>query len=416
MLNLRSDLTHVGSNQSALARHLGVSTATVSLAINYGRWPKGHGGKAHLQERIRAYLLKHGATPERAAATFDEAPGNPRANAGYLAAVLAAHSGPRPDSHQTEDPFMLLRHSRFTREARAHFRLARDPFVEEMESDADVFLTDDICHVRAAMRQTAKHGGMLAVIAESGGGKSTLRHDLLHWVTTSGEPITVVETSSLGISDAGDRKGGRPLTASDIIVQLIRTLSPGTAISQTLVDRSTQVHAILRNSARVGRKHVLLIEEAHSLTKPSIKQLKRFYELQDGFKKLLSIMLIGQTELKNKLSETDPDVREVVQRMELVELPPLDNHVESYLRHKFARVEIDFDKVCAEDVASTIRDRLRVSHTEYGKGGQRALRERSLCYPLAVNNLVTGAMNEAVKIGAPKVTGALIAAVLRAES
>lgn len=309
---------------------------------------------------------------------------------------------------------MLLRHSRFTREARAHFRIARDPFVEEMENDGDVFLTDDIRYVRAAMRQTAKHGGMLAVIAESGGGKSTLRHDLLHWVETSGEPITTIQVSALGIDDAGERKGGRALTASDIIVTLVRALSPGAAIRQTLVDRSHQVETVLRNSAKVGRKHVLLIEEGHSLTKASIKQLKRFYELQDGFKKLLSIILVGQPELKNKLSETDPEVREVVQRMELVELPALDNHVEAYLRHKFARVELDYDKLCADDVAGMIRDRLRVAQTEY-RGGQRAVRERSLCHPLAVNNLVTAAMNQAVKIGAPKVTGALIAAVLRAE-
>lgn len=414
MLNLRADLAHIGSNQSTLARHLGVSTATVSLAINYGRWPKHSGLKQQLQEGIRTYLLSNGATVEMAEATFNEAPTAPRANAGRSAMATATDSGPQPGPDHTEDLTMLLRHSRFTREARAHFRIARDPFVEEMENDGDVFLTDDIRYVRAAMRQTAKHGGMLAVIAESGGGKSTLRHDLLHWVETSGEPITTIQVSALGIDDAGERKGGRALTASDIIVTLVRALSPGAAIRQTLVDRSHQVETVLRNSAKVGRKHVLLIEEGHSLTKASIKQLKRFYELQDGFKKLLSIILVGQPELKNKLSETDPEVREVVQRMELVELPALDNHVEAYLRHKFARVELDYDKLCADDVAGMIRDRLRVAQTEY-RGGQRAVRERSLCHPLAVNNLVTAAMNQAVKIGAPKVTGALIAAVLRAE-
>lgn len=327
----------------------------------------------------------------------------------------ATDSGPQPGPTSTEDLPMLLKHSRFSREARAHFRIARDPFVEEMETDGDVFLTDDIRHVRAAMRQTAKHGGMLAVIAESGAGKSTLRQDLLDWIKTSGEPISAIQVSPLGIDDkAGDRKGGRALTASDIIVSLVRKLAPGTAIKQTMVDRADQVETVLRNSASVGRKHVLLIEEAHSLTKSSLKQLKRFYELQDGFKRLLSIILVGQSELRDKLSETDPEVREVVQRMEIVELPPLDNHVEAYLRHKFARVELDYDQLCAADVASTIRERLREAKTTY-RGGQRAVNERSLCHPLAVNNLLTAAMNEAVKISAPKVTGALIAAVMRAE-
>lgn len=415
MNKLKDHLARVGRSQSELARHLDVSPATVSLMVNADHWPKSHGGKTGLQERIRAYLLQHGATAAMAAATFNEAPTAPRANARRPAMAKATDSGPQPGLDHTEDLTMLLRHSRLSREARAHFRIAQDPFVEEMETDGDVFLTDDIRHVRAAMRQTAKHGGMLAVIAESGGGKSTLRQDLMHWINVSGEPISTIQLSALGIDDkAGARNGGRALTASDIIVSLVRTLSPGTPIKQTLVDRAAQVEEVLRNSARVGRKHVLLIEEGHSLTKASIKQLKRFYELQDGFRRLLSIILVGQSELKHKLSETDPEVREVVQRMELVELPPLDNHVEAYLRHKFARVELDFDQLCAGDVASTIRDRLRVAQTEY-RDGQRAVRERSLCHPLAVNNLLTAAMNEAVKISAPKVTGALIAAVLRAE-
>lgn len=97
------------------------------------------------------------------------------------------------------------------------------------------------------------------------------------------------------------------------------------------------MHNILKASAQVGQRHVLIIEEAHALAIPTLKHLKRFYELQDGFKKLLSIILIGQTELEKKLSEHNPEVREVVQRCELVKLPPLDNHVEGYLRHKLDR-------------------------------------------------------------------------------
>ena len=40
MLNLRADLAAHGSSQSDCARHVGVSTATISLAINFNRWPK----------------------------------------------------------------------------------------------------------------------------------------------------------------------------------------------------------------------------------------------------------------------------------------------------------------------------------------------------------------------------------------
>ncbi len=409
MLNLRADLASVGRSAADCARHTGVSTATISLAINFNRWPKARVSGDELRERIRQYLTACGAAPETVSATFDEAPTEPRANAALRAMAQATTSGPQPGSTQGEDPFMLLRHHSLSSAARQHFRVPRDPFINELNEDADVFITDDIRYVRSAMRQTAKHGGMLAVVAESGGGKSTLRQDLIDWIN-QGEPITVVEPYVIGMEDS-ERKG-KALKAADITGAVIRTVSPGTPLRQVLQDRAAQMHTILRASAQVGRRHVLIIEEAHALAVPTLKHLKRFYELQDGFKKLLSIILIGQTELEHKLSEHNPEVREVVQRCEMVKLPPLDNHVEGYLRHKLGRAGLEFDGVFAPDAAEAIRATLRQSITETVRG-QRQAREQSLCYPLAINNLVTRAMNEAVKIGAPKVNAALIQAALR---
>ncbi len=409
MLNLRADLASVGRSAADCARHTGVSTATISLAINFNRWPKARVSGDELRERIRQYLTACGAAPETVAATFDEAPAGPRANAVLREMAQATTSGPQPGSTQGEDPFMLLRHHSLSSAARQHFRVPRDPFINELNEDADVFITDDIRYVRSAMRQTAKHGGMLAVVAESGGGKSTLRQDLIDWIN-QGEPITVIEPYVIGMEDS-ERKG-KALKAADITGAVIRTVSPGAILRQVLQDRAAQMHSILRASAQVGRRHVLIIEEAHALAVPTLKHLKRFYELQDGFKKLLSIILIGQTELEHKLSEHNPEVREVVQRCEMVKLPPLDNHVEGYLRHKLGRAGLEFDAVFAPDAAEAIRATLRQSITETVRG-QRQAREQSLCYPLAINNLVTRAMNEAVKIGAPKVNAALIQAALR---
>ena len=410
MLNLRADLAAHGSSQSDCARHVGVSTATISLAINFNRWPKARVSESALKDRIRQYLTLLGASPETVAATFNEAPTAPRANAELQAMAQANHSGPRPGTNQEEDPFMLLRHHSLSSAARQHFRVLRDPFVNELNEDADVFITDDIRYVRAAMRHTARHGGMLAVVAESGGGKSTLRQDLIDWINTTGERVTVIEPYVIGMEDS--QRKGKALMAADITGAVIRAVSPGTSLRQVLQDRAAQMHSILKASAQVGQRHVLIIEEAHALAIPTLKHLKRFYELQDGFKKLLSIILIGQTELEKKLSEHNPEVREVVQRCEMVKLPPLDNHVEAYLRHKLERAGLQFDAVFASDAVEAIRATLRQAVSETVRG-QRQAREQSLCYPLAINNLVTRAMNEAVKIGAPKVNAALIAAAVR---
>lgn len=413
ILRLRAALTLINRTQSQLARHLGVSTATVSLILNYDKWPKGHGGKARLRKQIEEYLSANGADEATVATAFDEAPSTPCANRACPMAAFAAISGPQQTTSESEDPFMLLRKHTLSSQARQHFRIARDPFTDEMETDADVFVSDDIRYVRAAMRQTARHGGMLAVVAESGGGKSTLVQDLQEWINTSREPITLITPYVLGMGRA-DRKS-RPLLADDIIRSIFRALAPTMAVPQNAERRAAAIHQLLAESARIGRRHALVIEEAHDLATPTLKHLKRFYELQDGFRKLLAIMLIGQTELEGRLSEHDASVREVVQRCEIVHLPPLDNHVEAYLRHKLARVDLSFDALFEPDAADEIRSRLRTATTE-GRGAQRQVVTVSLCHPLAINNLVSAALNEAVKIGATKVNKDLIAAAARASA
>lgn len=303
---------------------------------------------------------------------------------------------------------MLPRKHTITPDAREHFALDRDPFNHEMRGVADVFMNDNIRRVRAAVRNVAQHGGMLAVIAESGAGKSTLRRDLAHWIRAQEQPVVVIEPYILGMEDHESR--GRPLRAEDITAAVIRRLLPGAAVRQSDQARKAQMHDALRASAEAGNRHVLVIEEGHRLARSTLRHFKGFYELDDGFTPLLSILVIGQTELDWKLGESDFDVREVVQRLEKRYLEPIDQDVEAYLRHKFARVGADCDQVLAPDVAAAVVARLRVP-TETRLRGQRALGPRSLCHPLAINNLVSGAINLAHQGGEDRVTGPLIAQV-----
>lgn len=407
-IRLRAVLEDHRTTQSELARHLHVSVATMTLICKYDRWPKGHGGKAALQQRIADYLRENGADEATVAIAFDEAPDMPCANKACPMAAFAAHSGPQARS-ATEDSFMLLRKHKLSPQARQHFRIPRDPFNDEMESQEDVFVSDDIAYVRQTMRATAKHGGMLAVTGQSGSGKSTLRMDMQEWINVSGEPITITSPYVLGMGSK-DRKT-RPLLADDITRSIFRAVAPTMSVPQTTDARAARMHNLLIESRRVGRRHVLIIEEAHDLATQTLKHLKRFYELQDGFRKLLAIILIGQNELERKLSEHEPEVREVVQRCELIHLPPLDNNLEGYLRHKFARVGVDLDGLMGPDALDEIRNRLRTTGEESRARAQN--QDVSLCHPEVVNNLVSAAMNEAVKIGGTKVTAALINAAAR---
>jgi len=409
-MKLKRVLADLGIPQSELAASLEkpdgqpLSPAAVAQLVNHGQWPRSL-DRAGLELRIKETLFARGANDDHIRDLFvmEEAGAAP---------VLAGDAAPAlSNANSKESEHMLLRKITLTAEAKQHFNLQRDPFTNEMQGDEDVFLSDDIRYVRQAVRQTAKHGGMLAVIGESGAGKSTIREDLDAWIEANREPINLIEPYVLGSED-NERKG-KPLKSMDLIGAIIRCVGKGERARGSLEERSEQMHTLLKNQAKSGKRHVLIIEEAHGLTKPTLKHLKRFYELKAGFRQLLSIILIGQNELDDKLDEDDPEVREVVQRCEKVWLRPLDANLEAYLAHKFQRVGVALQDVFDESAFGEIRLRLQSSRTT-GVGANRTVRKTSLCYPLAVNNLVSGAMNQAVRVCEPKVTGELISAAVRA--
>jgi type II secretory pathway predicted ATPase ExeA len=171
--------------------------------------------------------------------------------------------------------------------------------------------------------------------------------------------------------------------------------------------RFAQLHKALRESHAAGYRHCLVIDEAHALPIPTIKHLKRFFELEMGFKKLLSIILIGQPELKAKLSERNQEVREVVQRCEMVELAPLNNsHLDEYLKFKFGRMNKPVDDVIDASGIDALRAKLTI--TANRRDRPEAV---SLLYPLAIGNLLTACMNLAAEIGVPKVTADVVKGV-----
>lgn len=244
------------------------------------------------------------------------------------------------------------------------------------------------------MRQTAKHGGFLAVVGESGAGKSTLRRDLAEWISREHQQIITIEPYVLGMED-NDIKG-KTLKSSHIAEAIMAALAPRENVKRSPEAKFRQVHEALRQSYRAGNRHLLVIEEAHGLPIPTLKHLKRFFELEDGFSKLLGIVLVGQTELAEKLDERNPSVREVVQRCELVHLRPLDLELENYLNHRMNLA----NKTLADVMDESAIDALRVKLS--GRGNY------SVLYPLAVHNVLTAAFNEAAELGIPRLNADLI--------
>ena len=116
--------------------------------------------------------------------------------------------------------------------------------------------------------------------------------------------------------------------------------------------------------------------------------------------RLLSIILIGQTELGEKLKPADAGVREVVQRCDVLNITPIED-VADFLHFRFARAGLDFGKMFAEDGVDAIKESLTVAQDRSGNGVYMG-------YPLMIANMTIAALNLAASAGEKQVTADVV--------
>lgn len=365
-------------NQAQLAKAVGVSPATINLIIKHGTYPKT--GAIALYDKICQFLKSQN----------------------FAQSVIDTIAKPTQTPTLTkQEQAMLLRKQTLSQQAKRQFKLHFNPFTDNVRSAQEVYSNADIKDIREALWQTAK-GNMsfVAVIGQSGAGKSTLRRELIDRLERQKESVIVIEPYVLATED-NDIKG-KTLKSVHIAESILATLAPSVNAKRSPEARFRQVHNLLKESSKAGNHHLLIIEEAHSLPIPTLKHLKRFLELENGFTPLLSIVLIGQNELKNKLSENNEQVREVVQRCEIFELAPFDrDSLEGYLNHRCQSAGRQLNEFIDKSGLDAICQKL---------GGMTSKNKAfdSLVYPLAIGNLLTGALNVASELGIPVVTGDLV--------
>ena len=394
-MSIAAAVSRVGISQRSLARKSGLSLAAVNALITRGQLPKR--ATAAARASVCAALREAGATTAELRSLSlpqkETAPSAPTPEAGSPEAEV--NQNPTPE----EGP-MLLQFTPVTHAALQHFGLPRSPFVDDVLSLDDVYQSASARYARAALMDCARNHGFMALVGESGAGKTTLLEALEQRILEEGQDIVLIKPYTLAM-ESSDAKG-KTLRATHVAEAIAYALDPQLKIQSSPQRRFDQLHKLLRESCRAGRRHLLVIDEAHCMPTATLKHLKRFIELKDGLRRVLGVLLIAQPELRNLLHSQNHEVREVMQRCELVELEPLDNDLEGYLRHKFARFELKPEDVFEPDAFDAIRARLI-----YTPRGAKA--GVSTCYPLAVHNLVARAMNAAAVAGWPKVDAQCLA-------
>jgi type II secretory pathway predicted ATPase ExeA len=302
-----------------------LSEPALNLLLNWGTWP-AKTPQDSIRGRSRRHCAKRGVPEEQIASIWESD---------------TPIDGPTQLEVETRDRRRARRASR-TRKAGGRDaqqgsegplrRGPPRPSSDDVNSEADVFTTKEIRAAYNALYYTAKHAGITALMCESGGGKTVLRRWLDNTIRERQEPIRLLAPQAF------DK---RTLTAGQICEAIIRDLNPDEKIPASLERRARKLRDMLEASKAAGNSNALVIEEAHDLSTVMFKHLKRFWEMEKGFTKLLGIILIGQPELKAKLdARRNFEAREFINRCEVFELSPLGADLEAYLEFKLKRVGV----------------------------------------------------------------------------
>lgn len=391
MLRLAEVMTRFRISYRGLARAAEWSEAGLRRLVIAGEFPARRVPEAVCQQ-VRRALRELGVSDETALATaFDEM------------VVTTCDNKPSPDAALGEQPeptkevVMLIRKQSISSAARDFFGLRADALLPPWER-RQVYLGGEMRVGYEHMLAKVRFGGVLAITGESGAGKSTLKDLLVTDLAETGDVI-VIEPHTQAME--ADDKAGKTLKSADICEAILREVAPGQPMKRTMEARLTQVASALVASLAENqeRRHLLIIEEAHALPKPTLRHLKRFMEMKDPKKKglarpLLSIVLLGQPELTTRLSPFDMDVREVWQRCELVTLQPLNKELPAYVKFRLGSAATAF----TEDALTVLRDKLTAPNGT------------SFVYPLAVDNWLAAILNQAAGLS-KTITGETVAEV-----
>jgi len=386
-------------SQGDLAKATGLAKPTINLVINRGYIPgRCPGFKDIVEELVKENPLAMKWLKERGLEVRDiwEVLGKDLRQAYPKGRGKRISAGMKRKVIVPGDPMKLTiswEVEMITQETMKHFKLFRNPFIDDIQKDSDIFMSEEHRYIEAAMLDAARHGGFLAVIGEVGSGKSVMRRKVVEQLRKDGDVLVIFPQMI-------DKTRLTAASICDAIIMDISDQTPKIRLEQ----KTRQVQKLLLERSKQGYRSVLIIEEAHDLHTNTLKYLKRFYELEDGYKKLLGIILIGQVELRHIFNEAQHvDMREVIRRVQIAEIKGLNGHIKDYLALKFKRVGAKVEDIFSDDAFEALKLRLTTKDRQ-GKTISHA-------YPLLVNNYAARAMNLAYEMGEKKVTAEVVMAI-----
>lgn len=194
------------------------------------------------------------------------------------------------------------------------FSIAPDPrfmYMSEKHKEA-------LAHLMYGLR---RGGGFVVLTGEIGAGKTTVWRCFLDQLPSRLD-VAYVVNPKLGVNALLTR------VCEDLNVEL-----PGGA---AITDPIDAIHGHLLLTQALGRRALIVVDEAQSLSVDVMEQLRLLTNLVTSERKLIQVLLIGQPELRTMIEKPilEPLAQRVVTRFHLPALPPAET--ERYIAHRMA--------------------------------------------------------------------------------
>jgi general secretion pathway protein A len=194
------------------------------------------------------------------------------------------------------------------------FSIAPDPrfmYMSEKHKEA-------LAHLIYGLR---RGGGFVVLTGEIGAGKTTVWRCFLDQLPSRLD-VAYVVNPKLGVNALLTR------VCEDLHVEL-----PGGA---AITDPIDAIHGHLLLTQALGRRALIVVDEAQSLSVDVLEQLRLLTNLVTSERKLVQVLLIGQPELRSMIEKPllEPLAQRVVTRFHLPALPAAET--ERYIAHRMA--------------------------------------------------------------------------------
>lgn len=203
----------------------------------------------------------------------------------------------------------------------AYFKLKRNPF--GMTPDPSLlFLTESHRDALAGVTYSILSGkGFVVLIGDAGTGKTTVISRMLRHIPSDQAIFSVLLN---------------PTLSPEEFLESVLADFGIPEVPSSKVQRLAKLQEFVTGAHAEGKTCVLIVDEAHKLSPAVLEEIRLLTNFENAERKLLQILLAGQTELAGVLNRDD--LRQLKQRIAVrFTLQPLsDNEVVDYLRFRWA--------------------------------------------------------------------------------